>query len=296
MSGGERQKVIGACVIGFALVGAAYTASHFGKKTVLPAAVSEATAPTRAAIAVDDKDKNGIEDWRDAYVQTQPIMIDKAATSTYTLPSTLTGKLSIEFLKNFVNSKNAGSFGKSNGELVNSTADALAEQTKDHMYGAGEVTVMDKWTDDDIKLYANTMGSILLSSKTPQHENELYILKSIVTEGRTERMGELKSIAADYLMYRDESLKVPVPSIFLKQHLDLINTYNALYVDIDAMTLVFDDPLVSLLRVKRYSDDALGLNFALQNMNSSLRPHSQLFGKDDPALFFSNFDPNNQKQ
>jgi hypothetical protein len=296
MSETDRQKVIGAIVIGCALVGAAYTFSHFGTKTQLPAQVSNSAAPVRNAIEVKDSDKDGVEDWRDAFVQAKPIMIDASATSTYTLPSTLTGKFSIEFLKNYVNAKNAGSFGKSNEELVNLSAQDLADQTKDHLYGMKEVSVMETWTDEDIKLYANTMGGILLSSKTPPHENELNILKDIVTTGDSTQIPTLKSIEVDYKMYLDETLKVPVPSIFVKQHLDLINSYNALRVDLNAMTLVFDDPLVSLLRVKRYQDDALALSLSLQNMNAALQPYGHLFGKDDPALVFTNFDPSNQKQ
>lgn len=296
MSGGERQKILGASVIGLALVAGAYTISHFGEKTPLPAAVSSTVAPARTAIKTEDKDNNGIEDWRDAYVQAKPIILDESATSTYTLPNTLTGKLGIEFFQSYINSKNAGSFGKTNTELVDETANSLISQTADKLYGTKDVSVMGTVTDSDIKLYANTMAGILLSSKASVRDNELYILKDIVTTGNAERMSDLAAIAADYKMYRDESLRVPVPAQFLKQHLDLINTYNALHVDINAMTLAFDDPLVSLLRLRRYQDDALGLALALQNMNASLQPHAALFTKDDPAVFFSQFDPNNQKQ
>lgn len=95
---------------------------------------------------------------------------------------------------------------------------------------------------------------------------------------------------------RDESLLVPVPKLFLKQHLDLINTYEAIYKDIYAMTLSLEDPAVALLRIKRYEDDALGFSLALQNMYDALEPHAGLFTANDPALLFANFNQSNLVQ
>lgn len=88
---------------------------------------------------------------------------------------------------------------------------------------------------------------------------------------------------------RDESLLVPVPKLLLKQHLDLINTYEAVYKDIYAMTYSLEDPAVALMRIKRYEDDVLGLGVALQNMYDSLQPYAGLFSVSDPALLFASF-------
>lgn len=95
---------------------------------------------------------------------------------------------------------------------------------------------------------------------------------------------------------RDESLLVPVPRVFLKQHLDLINTYEAMYQDISAMALSVEDPAVALLRIKRYREDALGLGLALQNMYDALEPHAGLFSANDPAVLFANFNSDNVTQ
>ena len=87
-----------------------------------------------------------------------------------------------------------------------------------------------------------------------------------------------------------------MPRQFLKTHLDLINTYEALHKDINAMTLSLEDPAIALLRIKRYEDDALGFTIALENMYAALEEHAALFSASDAALLFSNFNPDNLVQ
>jgi hypothetical protein len=82
---------------------------------------------------------------------------------------------------------------------------------------------------------------------------------------------------------------VPVPRLFLKQHLDLVNSYSALHQDTQAMSEVFEDPAVTLLRFKRYRDDVTGLRLSLQNMQAALVPYERLFTPNDPAVLFAQF-------
>lgn len=294
MVGPAQQKILGACVLGVAFVAIAYLSTNFGKGKDLPAGVGAVAAPARVAVKVEDKDNNGIEDWRDPFLTAEPVILNQAASSSYELPTTLTGRLGINFFQNYVVAKNSRPVGRSDQEVINDTAKAVEEEVRDTIYNTRDITVMQTWTDADVKNYANAMGGILLSNKAPDHENEIYILKDVV-DGRKERLSELKVIEDDYHMFRDGSLKVPVPALFVKQHLDLINTYNALYKDLAGMNSVNSDPILALMRIQRYQDDSVGLGLALTNMYRAFQPYSTLFGQQDAAIFFSNFDPNNLK-
>jgi len=57
------------------------------------------------------------------------------------------------------------------------------------------------------------------------------------------------------------------------------------------MEQALDDPVVSLLRLKRYEDDAAGLGYALTNMYEVLVPYAELVQPDDPAILFVTFSP-----
>lgn len=291
MQGQINPKIVGTTIIGFALVGGAYTLSSFGKHTTntLPAAVTVSTPP-RVALQVTDNDNNGVEDWRDDFVTTEPIVLN-TASSTYVLPDTLTGKVSIAFMEDIIRSKNYGPFGRTQDEVIQNTINRLAEETEIKLYDTPDITIMTKWDGEDILNYANTVAATIYNNSIPDIEGELEILHDVITNGSKERLSELETLAGVYANYRDDTLKIPVPAFLAKEHLDLINTYNALHEDIKAMGLAYSDPAVTLLRLKRYQDDATGLAQALQNMYLALEPYAALVTADDPATLFVLFSP-----
>ncbi len=290
-----NQKVLGAFLVGLGLVAASYTYVNFGKPRLTYPAYQQEVASVRAALPVADSDNNGIEDWRDSFVTPEPILINQTNAS-YTPPTTVTGKLGIQLFEDFVRSKNYGPFGRSQEELVTDTVNQLARETEQVLYGLGDVSIMDTWTDADIKNYANVMGGSIMQNSKAGMDSELAILVDILGSENSNRTEELVVIAGFYKTMRDQALATPVPSIFTKEHLDLINVYEALYQDISAMQDSINDPAVALLRVRRYQDDALGLELALANMYQALDPYASLFSTTDAATIFGTFNPNNITQ
>jgi len=289
-----HPKVLGAILIGGGLVAGAYTYSNFGESRFpTPANTVAAVAAPRVAIAVTDTDNNGIEDWRDQFVTTEPIRVD-AATSTYTPPETLTGQVGISLFENIIRARNGGPFSPTQDEVINETVDTLAAETALTLYTAADVTVLETWTDQDIKNYGNAMAGALIRNNIEGLDSELTILNEALNRNQPERLSELATIASVYERTRDDSVLVPVPQIFLKQHLDLINTYHALHNTISALAKGLDDPAMALLHIKRYEDDALGLSVALENMALTLSAYPQLFTAADQATLFSSFNPNQQ--
>jgi hypothetical protein len=296
MQGQINPKIVGATIIGFALVAGAFTISSLRSERTLPqpAAVA-ASAPERTAIAVADTDDNGIEDWRDEFVTTEPLILNEASTSDYTLPDTLTGKMSISFMENIIRSRNYGPFGATQDEVIQNTITDLARETEIKLYDTPDISIMTEWDDQDILNYANTAAAVIYNNSIPDLGGELEILHDILTTGDLSRINELETLAGVYQNYRDDTLKIPVPAFLTKEHLDLINTYHALHEDINAMALAVEDPAVSLLRLKRYQDDVNGLAYALRNMYLALEPYAFLItSADDPAAFFVLFSPSIQ--
>lgn len=296
MQGNLNPKITGATIIGFALIAGAYTVSNLSKPNQLPVnqvANPSVAAVQRVAISVTDEDNNGIEDWRDEFVTTEPIMLD-IASSTYTVPDTLTGQMSISFMEGIISSQQYGPFGKSKEEVLSNTINNLSQATEISLYDTPDIIIMEDWNDQDIVNYANTVAATIYRHSLPDLEGELIILHDILTNDNKDRLTELRSLLEVYRGYRDDTLLIPVPDFLTKEHLDLINTYHAIYQDIEAMTKVFDDPVIGLMRLKRYEDDATGLAYALQNMYLALEAHPVTFTVDDPAALFVMFSPNYQ--
>ncbi len=293
MFGQINQKILGSFLVGIALVLGAVIYSNFGiGQLSQPASVSGANVPARTAIAVTDKDENGVEDWRDTFFTTEAI-IDDSASSTYEAPTTVTGQLGIQFLESMIRSRYYGSLGQTKEEVIDTTVDNLTRATQQELYDTRDVIIMSTWTDADIKNYANAMADAILINNVEGVGNELEIMNGAINNGKTERLKELEPVADIYANTLEDSLKIPVPSPFLKQHLDLLNSYRAVQEDISAMSLAVSDPMVSLVRFKRYQDDTLGLAMSLQNMYVGLAQYDRLFTASDSAIYFKKFSPNN---
>ena len=294
MVSGVNQKIIGAIVVGGALVAGAYTLATFGVGKPLPAGAGGAVqAPARVAIKVEDKDQNGVEDWRDSFFMGNPTIVASAgANAPYASPNTQTGKVAISLIQDAIYAKNGGAIAKTKEQVVSDTVSALEADTEATLYDTRDVIIMETWTDADIKTYANTMGQIIINGKNPSSDNEIDVLKDVLQNQKQERIAELTQIAANYEMYRTETKGLPVPRVLLKEHLDLLNTYEALYQDVLAFSKTDTDPLLSLARLRRYPDDAVGISLAFTNMTRALKPYGHLFTTADPATIFSVFDPN----
>lgn len=297
MQNESSRKILGAFIVGGALVAGAFTIASFQKPPVISqqaAATVVSEAAPRMAIGVVDSDNNGIEDWRDTFLTSDTIIIDDTPATTYTPPNTLTGRLGINFFENIVRAKAYEGIGRTEDEVIQDTVAMLEQETSATLYDTPDIDILQKWTETDIKNYANAMGGSLVKNNVEGLEDEITILNDILSRKQTDRIGELETIASYYKVVRDEAIVTPVPALFVKQHLDLINTYHALYNDIEAMTLATTDPAVALLRIRRYQDDVLGLQYALENMYLSLAEYSNLFATTDAALVFNNFSPKRQ--
>jgi hypothetical protein len=125
-------------------------------------------------------------------------------------------------------------------------------------------------------------------------ENEVEIFEDLVTNQNSDRVAELDAIAGVYANYVADTLLIPVPDFMAKQHLDLINSYQAVSEDIGGMTLGLSDPIPSLVYAQRYLGNTQALRMSLTNIYHSLVPFAEDFSIDDPAVLFVVFSPDYQ--
>jgi hypothetical protein len=293
----NNPRVFGAFLIGMALVSGAYVISNFGRPNTptTPATVAIAEGvPGRVFIPIVDADGNGIEDWREEFVLRDSIILPTVLEPiVYEAPTTLTGQVSQQFFESILRSR-MNQIGPSEQEIVERTAQAITSASaNDGLYQRINITVVPT-TNETIRRYANMMGLSITQNDIKDYENEVAIMERTI---RNEDPNEVKRLIAHSSMYkalRDEGLATPVPEALVKEHLDLINTYHGLYKGLSDMQLTFDDPMLALMRVRRYQDDVTGLGNALRNMFNALAPHASLFTVEDPAVVFVAFAPNLQ--
>lgn len=292
----QQPKVLGACLIGFALVAGSYTVSNFGQSSAQPSVAQVAVAseaPPRVYIEPTDSDGDGIEDWQDDFVNKVPIVqsAPSAEPQPFT-PETLTDQVSIQFLESIIRARESGGIGLNEQQVIAQTVERVHNTVNDTIYDVQDITIIPN-SPSAITTYGNTMGGILINNNVADSAGELDILNRAMRAEDPAILAELAPLTEMYKNMRDQSLATPVPEPFVKEHLDLINVYHALYMNLTGLQLALTDPTMALLRIKRYQDDATGLAVALRNMYNVLIPHARLFTTEDPVIAFLPFGPVN---
>ncbi|MEM9336737.1 MAG: hypothetical protein AAGA35_02705 [Patescibacteria group bacterium] len=292
MNGMPNPKVMGAFVIGLALVFGSFVLSNFGAPSTLKPQPATEQTPPRVAIAVKDTNNNGIEDWKETLVASDPIVIEENTNTDYVPPETLTGQFGIQFYKDFVRARGFGEFGASDEEVVgNSVATALRE-AEDQFYTEADLIIIPD-SVSAYELYGNTIGQIISDNNVPNVGEPSTVLQQALNAQDETQLEDIEKLRTMYLALRDQYLNTPVPEYFVPAHLILINAFNALYNDMEGFLVAFDDPLYALLRVKRYQDDVVGLKNGMEIMAVALDQSSDEFiiELDDPAVIFFAFIP-----
>jgi len=289
----SKSRVIGAFAVGLLIVVGAYFFRHAGV-TNLPQGTQSATvveAPPRMPIAILDSNNDGIEDWREKFVSAAPVVLANEDES-YVIPDTLTAQMGIAFMQDIIRSEGYGGFGKSKEEVVKATVAEVSKVASDYIFDVKDITIISDNSAAAVRQYANTHAETIMQNSVPGLRNEALILRDVISGLGDEGIKELKIISQVYLNTRNAVINIPVPPQLVKEHLDLINIYNALYKDIESMSKALEDPMLSLVRLKRYQDDVDGLVLALQNIFLAIEPYASSFKPDDSALLFVNFSPN----
>jgi hypothetical protein len=277
----SHKRIAGAFLIGGALVATAFFLSRGMDEETQMGTVVEAGA-VRSYIDIEDENGDGVPDWRDALIDTEPIVIDQS-TSTYERPKTVTGKYAINFLEDFLRSKTHGVFGDSQEELVAHTNEELAESAIDTLFTEEDITIVETEDSTVLKAYGNHIATIALSASASS-ENEVLILQDTLQYNKPERLEDLDPIAADYVNIVKQMLEAPVPAKYAKEHLDLLNAYNAIREDIKGMQKLYSDPMYTFIRLKRYEDDVLGMSNAVKNLYDALYLRDKIeWTENEPA-------------
>lgn len=296
MDAKSKSRILGAFVVGFAIVALTYTINSLSRPMTIPSNVQSAAAtkaPMRVFVETQDKDNNGLEDWQEEFVKSSPIIIS-SSSDDYVLPDTLTGQVGINFFQGFVSSKAAEGMGRSKEQVIADTIESVKPYGSDKIFTVSDITISKDSSPEALRTYANAAAEAIMVNSVPGIENELLLLREVLSTQDAGKLEDLKTLAKVYRGTFNDTLKIPVPQKLAKEHLDLINVYNALANDIDAMTKSTEDPMLSLVRIKRYSQDVEGLSLALKNLYTSLEPYASVFNKDDSALLFVTFNPDFQ--
>lgn len=235
--------------------------------------------PTRVFIPVDDKDGDGIPDWQSTLnISTIYLNEETAATTSMTKTASLAAELATLSL--------AGNKQPDKAAL-NDLSTRLAADSMDEQYDRTDIRITNNNDADSLRRYGNRVAEITFEYAPPKGtENELVILNRAMSTNDTTVIEKLEPIIVSYEGMLSAMLVTEVPSNLVKEHLSLINVYNAILNDQRAFKNVFNDALPAMTRLRRYQADTEALYLAISNLYLKLDQNGIKWSESDTASSF----------
>jgi hypothetical protein len=282
----STTRIGGAIVLGILIIFGALRVSTrasatAGEVVVLP-------APEREYIQTQDSNGDGVKDWEEHLGVTVTQGSTTATTTdagSYTPPTTLTGKFSEAFLKDYLEGKVNKKDISNPKALVGSALQAIDTNTQSRVHTVSELTTINT-TPESLHTYGNHVAGII-QKYSIKNEYELDILQRAIATQDQSILTELDPIIEMYKNLITESTVIEVPQTMTQEHIALINSYETLYTDLTAMRVAFNDPLLALARISHYKADAQTLHTSLGNVSKSIKKQDVTFtGKDSGFLLY----------
>ena len=301
-AGGSVFRVGGAIVVGGALVGLAFFAqdrSSADEIANMPALVV-ARGDVRTVQETQDTDGDGIPNWEEALNGTDPNVYTKRTVSTatpatttepYTPPTTLTDKFSQQFLENIIRTSAGEEMtAEDKAKIVNDSVNQLSEQITDTFYTQADIKSVSQNDLASLREYGNALGDTITKNAV-QKGSVLTFLGQALQDNNPEELAGLKPIEQTYAGIVKNLLLLETPSSFAQKHIDLITALSLIQSDLAGMQQVFSDPLNSLVRIRRYQDDAKNLIITVNNIRETLEANNIVYTSGEPGIFLCSLQP-----
>jgi len=282
----KRTRIGGAILlsIGF-ILGAFYLKYNtVNTQTGAVVAVPQPTVP-RTYIAQQNNWENGLESMTLRAAKDAP-EIDIEGTEGETNANTVTDVFARSFFENYTRSSLSGALSENNKELfLKASLSDLLKNTEDVPYGREDVLIGDS-SDASLRDYGNRIAEITVRYSPNNTENELSIFERALQSNSPEDYQKLTNISDAYAQVLADTLKVAAPPDLANEHLMLLNAYQAVQHDIDAMAHASADPVYALLRVKRYDSDVQTLVNTFSRIYLYLHTEGIRYADDEAGALF----------
>lgn len=261
-----------------------------------PLAVVSGTQATPDNIAEYDTDQDGIPDWKEALLGTDPQKADsdddglsdneellqnadplvfgtepKPENSSYVAPRGLptTEALAREVFSRYAELKNDGSL------TVSETNEALAELVQSRLGEArvnAPVHVRSELTvESDVSLDAYESSLIAaLNEASRVREYELNVFARAVSENKNTELAKLRTTAIIYQSIRERLLTLEVPTRVADDHLALVNALAAIETSTMELGRWTGDPLDALVLVNNFSESETSMRTSMSDLFTRL--------------------------
>lgn len=266
-----NPKILGSSVAGISLVVLAFVFHKDNPEPSKEPALHVSTErKIREFIPITDTDKNEIPDWQDSIVEGE-INLEEIKSNTPYKPETETGKLAIELAESVRSASLTNDSLFSSSKLITDKVTELSRSNVDKSFTSNDIKFTDSDNQSAKRNYGNQIARIAINNAMDgKVENELLTLQRSLTRNDPDLLKNLDPIVDSYQGMIYDMTILPVPPSMTREHLSLLNVYQALLTDIKAFRNVYEDAIPAMLRFRRYLSDVQALQIALTNLYQKL--------------------------
>lgn len=270
-----NPRIAVAFVVGLTMAGGSYILSKNSESAgTNNQGITSAENPVRQFINVGDNDQDGLPDWQNS-LSLNTVNLDEEREDTRT------SALAVE-LATLTTATEA-----SPDSILASIGSELASETKDVEYTPLDIKIIEDNSQASLRSYGNKVADIALKNAPPAGtEDELTVLNRALVRNDPNILNNLSPTILSYERMIGGMLVVSVPSSMVREHLSLLNVYQALLNDIKGFQGTFKDALPAMMRFRRYQADVEGLYVALNLLYLKLHNQGVVWTSTDKVSQF----------
>jgi hypothetical protein len=260
-----------------------------------------AAVPLRKYQETKDTDGDGLRDWFEELSGTDPNTSDagrpeNALSSSSTTPfvaDTETERFAVSFFDSMLEARKDGLTETEKKAIVTKSLRNFKTLNEDTLYGRADITIIEDGSAEAIRAYGNAAATpiVVHGNNDKNVETELVLLGTALAEDDPSYLEDLAYIEERYAKMVEDLLSVPVPEPLIDEHLLMVNGLQAMRDDVAAFRKTFDDPIVSFVRFKRYTDDVKALTDGIEGVRRGLESARIVYRNDEPGAFFFSLRP-----
>lgn len=236
----------------------------------------------RPFIPTNDNNADDVPDWMEALLG-ELITLPATDTEPYN-PTTTTGKIAVEIFSSIAATENVGR-SLNVQEFISNQVQDSRELMVDPSLTRSDIRVISDNSTASLKRYGNTVANAILTIEADEVEEEELVLLARALQTESQKpIEDLAATADAYDRLLTSIMNEPVPSSLEREHLALLNVITALRNNTRSFANVFDDPVLSIIRLERHTLDSKALYTAIINLYQKLYDAGIQWSSDDVVL------------
>ncbi|MBU1091482.1 thrombospondin type 3 repeat-containing protein [Patescibacteria group bacterium] len=179
---------------------------------------------------------------------------------------------------------------KDKEEILLSAYSSLESIPKqENNYNATSIQKIERATQEEIKNYGNSFGTIIKKYFDSIEQSEVKIVEEFLKNGNL-KDEEIKNLEKISLAYKNTALdasKIKVPSETANEHLNVLNFFDKISENIQNIRNSGADPILRMLEINNYQQNASEAKKSLVNINNYFLRKQIIFNKGESGDIFA---------